>query len=338
MGNALRSLFGHCCKPSTTSDHRPDSLGFHGGVSASTVGLSALAHDLFHFDITSQVPEGLSRHVVSSKKVQANWYRRLLEAWREANPPPKTAEEAARLLIETLKNQSKQDVEGLLVFYGLPLPHSLVEISAELPSTMPEGVEFEMQTIPVDGRAVADGDTVTVYVSVADPRESLCVPAQVNLDAVRRSKARTEKNYVKADALHQKIIDSGYRVLNIQNEEILARKYRIRLRGIDAPEGEMPYGKEAKEELVKLIQGKCLRVLVYGQDQYGRSVGDIYCSGIFIQEVMLKKGCAWHYVAFDKRPELARWENEARSKRVGLWALPNPEKPWEWRRKHPRAD
>ena len=50
MGNALGYLYGKCCKP-TTDD---DSLGPH-GVSAATVGVSALAHDLFNFEITSQV-------------------------------------------------------------------------------------------------------------------------------------------------------------------------------------------------------------------------------------------------------------------------------------------
>lgn len=57
----------------------------------------------------------------------------------------------------------------------------------------------------------------------------------------------------------------------------------VKCRGIDAPENKMPYGDEAKEELTKLVQGKCLRILVYGEDQYGRSVGDIYCNGIFVQ-------------------------------------------------------
>ena len=45
----------------------------------------------------------------------------------------------------------------------------------------------------------------------------------------------------------------------------------------------MPYGKEAKQELVKLVHGKCLRVLVYGEDRYGRCVADVYCNGIFVQ-------------------------------------------------------
>jgi len=45
----------------------------------------------------------------------------------------------------------------------------------------------------------------------------------------------------------------------------------------------MPYGKEAKAELTKIVQGKSLRVLIYGEDRYQRCVGDIYCNNIFVQ-------------------------------------------------------
>jgi endonuclease YncB( thermonuclease family) len=53
--------------------------------------------------------------------------------------------------------------------------------------------------------------------------------------------------------------------------------------GIDAPESSMPYGKESKEELVRLVQGKSLKIHVYDNDQYGRLVGDVDCDGIFVQ-------------------------------------------------------
>ncbi|XVE52420.1 hypothetical protein DITRI_Ditri02bG0121100 [Diplodiscus trichospermus] len=328
MGNALRFLYGKCCKPATSEDS--DSRGPPYTSTASAV--SALAHDLFNFEITSLVPEGLSEHVVSSRKAQAKWYGKLLQAWRESKTPPKTPEEVARLVVQTLSRHQKADVEGLLDFYGFPHPSILVEISTGVPTRLPEGVEFEMHTLPVDGNMVPDGDGINVFVSTADPRESSSVPRDVLVAAVRRSKARAKKNYARADELHQKIIESGYQVINLQNEEILARKYRIRLRGIDAPENSMPYGKEAKQELIKLVHGKRLRVLVYGEDRYGRCVADVYCNGIFVQEVMLKKGLAWHYAAYDQRIELATWEKEARAKRIGLWASSNPEKPWEWRK------
>lgn len=52
MGNALRFLYSYCCKPATGGD-----AGSHGpqGVSTANVGVSALAHDIFQFEITSQV-------------------------------------------------------------------------------------------------------------------------------------------------------------------------------------------------------------------------------------------------------------------------------------------
>lgn len=65
----------------------------------------------------------------------------------------------------------------------------------------------------MDAKAVADGDTITVYVSTADPRESSSVPKEVHTAAIQRSKARAERDYPKADALHKKIIDQNYRFL-----------------------------------------------------------------------------------------------------------------------------
>ncbi|XP_048559514.1 uncharacterized protein LOC125539996 isoform X2 [Triticum urartu] len=109
-------------------------------------------------------------------------------------------------------------------------------------------------------------------------------------------------------------------------------------RGIDAPELDMEYGMESKDELVRLIGGKRVSILVYGPDKYGRSLGDIYCDGVFIQEQMLKGGFAWHYKMCDKRPEFAKWQREAKKARRGLWSLDKPQKPWIWRRDNPRID
>ncbi|XP_020578149.1 probable staphylococcal-like nuclease CAN1 [Phalaenopsis equestris] len=307
--------------------------------SGDSGGVAALASDIASFEITSQVPEQLSRYVVSSKKAQENWYKKLSEEWSQAKTPPQTPEEAARFIIQTLKGHKKADVEGLLAFYKLPQSSQSPQSSPSAEATgvpappKPQGAKFELKSLPIDLKSIADGDTVIVYVDAADPRESSTVPQQVRKAATARAKARAAKDFKKADALHKIITDAGYRVVSGQKgEETLAKKYRIRLRGIDAPESSMPYGKEAKEELVKLVQGKRVKVYVYGDDRYGRCVGDIYCNGTFVQEKLLRRGCAWHYNAYDKRPELAAWEKEAREAGIGLWAVANPEKPWEWRK------
>lgn len=42
------------------------------------------------------------------------------------------------------------NLQGLLTFYGLPLPHTLVEVpDAKPPTSLPDGVKFEMHSLPV---------------------------------------------------------------------------------------------------------------------------------------------------------------------------------------------
>ncbi|KAJ4772096.1 Ca-2+ dependent nuclease [Rhynchospora pubera] len=94
----------------------------------------------------------------------------------------------------------------------------------------------------------------------------------------------------------------------------------------------MEYGSEARDALRKLIQGKRLTIQVYEKDRYGRLVADVYCDGVLIQEKLLRKGCAWHYKAYDKRRSFAQWQREARNAGRGLWANPNPVAPWVFKR------
>ncbi|EOY03494.1 Uncharacterized protein TCM_018584 [Theobroma cacao] len=114
-----------------------------------------------------------------------------------------------------------------------------------------------------------DGDGINVYVSIGHPLESSIVPEDVFLAAIEICKARARRNFGKANDLCQKTRQVGYRLINHENKRILACKYRFRLKGIDAPENDMPYGKEAKEKLIKLVHGKQLMILVYDMDRYG---------------------------------------------------------------------
>ncbi|KAI3884752.1 hypothetical protein MKX03_017834 [Papaver bracteatum] len=363
VGNTLVGIIHGICfsKPKTFSD---DDDQDYSNISSPdhhvsqpppppppTNGVSSLGSDLFNFDNTFEVPELLSEHVASSKKDQAKWYEKLLKAWKGAKPPPKTPEQASRLVMQTLHKNQKADVEGLLKFYGLPVLHEhQIDIPAEevfpavevFPPPRPEGVKFELHTFPVDAYAVADGDGLTVYVDVADPREAtISVPEDVRVAVSERSKARASKDKPKEKVLHKTIVDAGYRFLLIfkfvssaikvaktqfvvcyiqsrtwfKQKEILAREYRIRLRGIDAPENKQPFGKEAKKELTKLVKGNCVIVHVYGEDKYNRLVGDVYCNGQF-----------------------AQWAKEAKAAGIGLWADSDPEKPWEWRKNNPREE
>lgn len=331
-------------------------LGPH-GVTVHTAGYAALARDLFQFEITGQVPDGLSNHVHSSRVAQAKWYRKILVAWKNSQPPPSNAQEASQLVIRALQGHLKADVEGFLSFYGLPpspsssvaVPPPMVVVPA--PAALypqvaittvpwPQGVQYELCTLPVDSHAAVDGDTLIVYVDATnDAREAAAVPLPVQAAVSNRRVARQQRDYDRADAYQKEIKQAGYRVVDAKNgsNEVLARKYRIRLRGVDAPENSMPFGHEAKAMLQSLVDGHSLRLFVYGVDQYGRLVADVHCSHGFVQEILLRNGGCWHYVAFDKREEFSKWEIEARTKRCGLWLDNNPHKPWEYRKENPRS-
>uniref|UniRef100_J3KVI0 TNase-like domain-containing protein n=1 Tax=Oryza brachyantha TaxID=4533 RepID=J3KVI0_ORYBR len=349
MGNILRCFKGEDSggdhypyyKPTSRPHYPPpppaaparhqQPLGPH-GVTPSTVGVAALAHDLLNFESTSMVPDGLSQHVASSRKAQVKWYKNMLEAYKNTTPPPKTPVDASHLIARALHMIQRSDLEGILEFYNFPIPSLPTSSSNHQPSSLPEGVQFVLNTLPVYDKCIGDGDGFTAYVSTTDPRESANVPLEVHEMVIARTQARQCRDYQSADALLSSLDEAGYKIISCSDDEVLARKYRIRMRGIDAPELKMPYGKESRNALVKLIGGKSVKIYVYDLDQFGRYVGDIYCNNVFIQEQMLKNGHAWHFKTYDKRPEFARWEREAKSANRGLWASGNPEKPWDWRR------
>jgi micrococcal nuclease len=54
-----------------------------------------------------------------------------------------------------------------------------------------------------------------------------------------------------------------------------------------------------------------------------------------VNEELIRQGLAWVYNRYCKRPVCQGWkalEEEARKARRGLWSMPNPVAPWEFRR------
>jgi micrococcal nuclease len=80
-----------------------------------------------------------------------------------------------------------------------------------------------------------------------------------------------------------------------------------------------------------------VRVEVVDIDRYHREVGRIYRGDRFIDLERVRDGFAWRYVRYDKAGEFTDAEREAREKRHGLWADPNPVPPWEYRREKLRT-
>lgn len=108
----------------------------------------------------------------------------------------------------------------------------------------------------------------------------------------------------------------------------------VRLADIDCPEKNQPYGKAAKAVCSDLCYGKTVQVKSGGKlDRYKRLVAYIYVDRrVSVNEMMIMKGYAWQFLKYSKSSHLHNLEMEARNKRMGLWADPNPVPPWVWRK------
>lgn len=109
------------------------------------------------------------------------------------------------------------------------------------------------------------------------------------------------------------------------------KEYKIRFSGIDAPEKSQDYGQKSKQFLSNLIFGKIVKVEIRDIDKYNRYVSDVYLENVWINSEMIKNGYAWHYKQYSKDQNLAKLEDTAKEKKLGLWADKNPVAPWDYR-------
>ncbi|WP_294824580.1 thermonuclease family protein [uncultured Flavobacterium sp.] len=109
---------------------------------------------------------------------------------------------------------------------------------------------------------------------------------------------------------------------------------RVRLAEIDCPEKSQAFGKNARQYASGLCFGKIVTVSSDGKrDRYGRVVGTVTTQeGVNVNEELVKAGLAWHYKRYSKSRTLDAIEQQARDKKLGLWADKDPTAPWEWRK------
>ncbi len=127
------------------------------------------------------------------------------------------------------------------------------------------------------------------------------------------------------------------------------KKIKIRLLGIDAPELKMDGGHASQRHLENIIRSGNNQVRIYylakkKNDRYGRIIGKVVTNNIDVNRQMVLDGHAWFYRNYQKdvmpkdRVLYQEAMLKAQKEKRGLWAQPNPEEPWEWRKSHRRRD
>ena len=115
---------------------------------------------------------------------------------------------------------------------------------------------------------------------------------------------------------------------------------RVRLSGIDCPEKGQAFGDRAKQATSALIFGRDVILQTYGQDKYGRTLGDVFLlDGTNVNHTLVKDGwCRWYRKSAPGDMVLEGLEKNAREAKVGLWVDPWPVPPWEGRKRPRRTN
>ena len=128
-------------------------------------------------------------------------------------------------------------------------------------------------------------------------------------------------------------------------EDANKRKVRVRLYGVDAPEGGQNFGNASRNNLSKLLKGQKLLLRTMYKDDYKRTVAIVYISRngkadeLSINQRQVQAGMAWVYDYFCTSDVCNTWKLEeamAQKQKLGLWQDANPTAPWLWRRANPR--
>jgi endonuclease YncB( thermonuclease family) len=118
------------------------------------------------------------------------------------------------------------------------------------------------------------------------------------------------------------------------------QQHKIRLAGIDAPEKRQPFGERSKVSLSELAYLRQVTISIQKKDRYGREVGTVLVNGQDLNLEQLRRGMAWHYKAYAReqtpvdRLHYDEAERSARHLKKGLWSIPDPTPPWDFRRMH----
>jgi endonuclease YncB( thermonuclease family) len=125
----------------------------------------------------------------------------------------------------------------------------------------------------------------------------------------------------------------------IDGDTIEIRGIRIRLFGIDAPEGAQDCGRadgtrwdcaqRATSALENYLRNRPVVCVRRDVDRYGRLVGQCTVSGVDVNAWLVRNGWAVAYTRYSR--DYVRQEAEARAARRGIWSG-DFVMPWEWRR------
>ena len=112
------------------------------------------------------------------------------------------------------------------------------------------------------------------------------------------------------------------------------KEISVRLNGIDCPELGQDFSKRAKKFTSQHTYKKNVKIISKGTDKYGRTIADVVLEdGTLLNEKLVQAGLCWWYRKYaPNNKTLAYLEADAKLANIGVWSLPDPIAPWDFRK------
>ena len=124
-----------------------------------------------------------------------------------------------------------------------------------------------------------------------------------------------------------KALDGDSITVAMESEKVIA----VELEGIDCPELEQDFGKEARDFSKSFIYKKKLLVEISAYDTEGHVIARVTLEGKDLSLALLEAGLAWYDKKTGSDKQLAKAQKKAKKAKTGLWSNPNPTPPWIFR-------
>ncbi|MBC7934579.1 MAG: thermonuclease family protein [Rhizobacter sp.] len=117
---------------------------------------------------------------------------------------------------------------------------------------------------------------------------------------------------------------------------INGKEQKVQLLHVDAPEIGQYFGKESKDAVTALMEGRMVELTLHDFDLYNRLVVSIRVNGMSLDSLLIANGWAVYDYKFSGNKQLAGYEAEAKIKGAGLWQCASTIPPWIWRQLNKR--
>jgi micrococcal nuclease len=139
------------------------------------------------------------------------------------------------------------------------------------------------------------------------------------------------------------VVETSGRVIDVlQGDQLEVRTadglhHRLLLVGIDAPESNQTFGRQARARLNELALGQEVEIEALARRGDGKILARVTLQGRDLSLLLLREGFAWNdplqtdFLNGYQQIIYQAAENGARSMKTGLWIDPQPMPPWQWR-------